>query len=174
MCRACCLVRARETTVKSMRDHPSERRAASAPTKSRYAHNCTLFPKGNRSPASPAHPRKTTHYIFFPGVVTHVRSKRRFVAKNALRVRLFLKPLSFRCPVRRKTPVTVVALLLASSCTRYIIGSSKLVIASNGSGPSFCPTRIFILATCLLAGIVAQPAADVVPVAILVPRACVR
>ena len=47
------------TTVKSMRDHPSERRAASAPTK-----NCTLFPKGNRSPASPAF-RKTTHTPFF-------------------------------------------------------------------------------------------------------------
>ena len=67
MCRACCLIRARETTVKSMRDHPSERRAASAPTKSRYAHNCTLFPKGNRSSASPAHLRKTTHTFFFFG-----------------------------------------------------------------------------------------------------------
>ena len=44
-----------------MRDHPSERRAASAPTKSRYAQNCSLFPKGNRSPASPAHLKKTTH-----------------------------------------------------------------------------------------------------------------
>ena len=64
MCRACCLLRARETTVKSMHDHPSERRAASAPTKSRYAQNCSLFPKGNRSPASPAF-RKTTHTPFF-------------------------------------------------------------------------------------------------------------
>ena len=52
------------TTVKSMRDHPSERRAASAPTKSRYAQNCTLFPKGSRSPASPAF-RKTTRTLFF-------------------------------------------------------------------------------------------------------------
>ena len=68
MCRACCLIRARETTVKSMHDHPSERRAASAPTKSRYAQNCSLFPKGNRSPASPAHLKKTTHtFFFFPG-----------------------------------------------------------------------------------------------------------
>ena len=49
-----------------MRDHPSERRAASAPTKSRYAQNCTLFPKGSRSPASPAF-RKTTHTPFFSG-----------------------------------------------------------------------------------------------------------
>ena len=64
VCRACCLIRARETTVKSMHDHPSERRAASAPTKSRYAQNCSLFPKGNRSPASPAHLKKTTHTFF--------------------------------------------------------------------------------------------------------------
>ena len=64
VCRACCLLRARETTVKSMHDHPSERRAASAPTKSRYAQNCSLFPKGNRSPASPAHLKKTTHTCF--------------------------------------------------------------------------------------------------------------
>ena len=42
-----------------MRDHPSERLAASAPTKSRYAQNCTILPKGSRPPASPAHPRKT-------------------------------------------------------------------------------------------------------------------
>jgi hypothetical protein len=47
-----------------MHDHPSERRAASAPTKSRYAQNCSLFPKGNRSPASPAHLKKTTHTFF--------------------------------------------------------------------------------------------------------------
>ncbi len=55
-----CLIRARETTVKSMHDHPAERRAASAPTKSRYAQNCPLFPKGSRSPASPAHLKKAT------------------------------------------------------------------------------------------------------------------
>jgi hypothetical protein len=48
-----------------MHDHPSERRAASAPTKSRYAQNCSLFRKGSRSPASPAHLEKTTHTFFF-------------------------------------------------------------------------------------------------------------
>ncbi len=71
MGRACCLIRARETTVKSMHDHPSERLAASAPTKSRYhdAQNCSLFPKGSRSPASPAHLKKTTHTFFLEVVV---------------------------------------------------------------------------------------------------------
>ncbi len=69
VCRACCLIRTRETTVKSMHDHPSERRAASAPTKSRHAQDCSLFPKGNRSQASPAHLEKTTHTFFLLRVV---------------------------------------------------------------------------------------------------------
>ena len=59
----------RETSVKSTRDRPSERQAGSQRThiKCGYAQNCTIFPEGNRTPASPASRKKLHPHIFSRG-----------------------------------------------------------------------------------------------------------
>ena len=60
---------ARERTVKSTRDRPSEGQAGSQRThiKCGYAQNCTILPKGNRPPASPASRKKLNPHIVSRG-----------------------------------------------------------------------------------------------------------
>jgi hypothetical protein len=71
-----------------------------------------------------------------PEFVIRVRS---FVAKNALEVRLLQKWTPQCCGFGPKASRTVAVSSVTTSCKKYTIGSPKSMIASDGSGPPFCP-----------------------------------
>jgi hypothetical protein len=109
-----------------------------------------------------------------PEVGIRVRSKRRFVAKSALKVRLLRKWTLSCCDFSAEASRTVAVSFVATSGKLFTIGAPKSMIASDGSGPPFFPTRISIAATCLLAGNVVHPSADAIPVVTFLSRAPVR